>query len=118
MRLELIVSDKAEAEAEAYHDNCDDTISSVGDDLEEDIITDEIRAIMERSEREDDIEEEVETIPFEEDLEAKLKEEEEKRLEEEARREEEERSAKKEKVNIYLIVFIHAIIARFDLRRF
>lgn len=100
----FLVSDNAEAEAEAYQDHLDDTISSTGDDLEEDIITDEIRAIMERSER-DYIEDEVETVPFEEDIEAKLKEEEQQKMEEEARRQEEEeirqeeeRLAKKEKV--------------------
>lgn len=103
--LGLLVSDKAEAEA--YQDHLDDTISSAGDDLEEDIITDEIRTIMERSEREDDFEDEVETIPFEEDIEAKLKQEEEKKLEEESRRQEEERLAKKEKVKKISLLYIY-----------
>lgn len=93
------------AVAEIYQDNLEDTISSIGDDLEDDIITDEIRAIMERSERDDYLEEEKETTPFE-DIEAKLREEEARREEEEARRaeeeirrQEEERLAKKEKVS-------------------
>lgn len=84
------------AEAEAYRENLEDTSSSVGEEFEEDIITEEIRTIMERSEREDIIEEARDTYfsrdMKEEEIEANLR-------EEEAKREEEERLAKKEKVN-------------------
>lgn len=89
-------SGSEEAEAEIYHENVEDTNSSVGEDLEEDIITDEIRAIMDRSEEEGGVEEDQDTNPSagmtEEEIEAQLK-------EEEAIREEEERLAKKQKVS-------------------
>lgn len=75
----------------------EDTNSSLGEEFDEDIITEEIKAIMERSER-GDATEDKNCDPSEdmtgEDMERKLK-------EDEARREEEERLAKKQKVGYW-----------------